>query len=102
MYGDAFTLIKSESSCYAGYRAYRLCNCQSLLSTGVSEQGCCLKVYHDFISGLPNANYSPRKLYSVCNVDRPADCNKSPVSGSMSLASTFTLILCMMCFTALG
>ena len=101
MYGNAFTLLQSESTCYATYKRIRLCSCQSLLSEGVSEQGCCINVYHNYISGLPGANYSPRNLYNACNVDRPADCNNSPISGSIFLFSSITLMVCMVFFAAL-
>ena len=102
VYGNAFNLIQTEISCYRNYKSDGQCSCQSQLSEGVSEQGCCLNIYHDFISGLPGVIYSSRELYNACNVDRPADCNNSPISGSISLASTITLILSLIYFAVLG
>ena len=101
IYGDGFNLITSERACYDTYQATDQCTCRSVLSNGVSEQGCCINIYHDFVSGIPGA-YNPDRLYSECNVDRPADCNNSPISGSISLVSTATLILSLACIAVLG
>lgn len=101
LYSDAIDQIESESVCYVNNRATGQCNCQSLLVSGVSEQGCCIDAYHDLISAQ-SGTYNPSGLYSTCNVDRPADCNNSPISSSVSFASTATLIIAMVCFAALG
>ena len=76
IYGNALDLIESEIACTRS----RQCTCQSELVEGVSEQGCCINVYHDFISGLGFFNYNPRGLYAVCNVNLPADCNNSTLA----------------------
>ena len=88
--------------------------------------GCIRAAYHDLVSAQSN-DYNPSGLYSTCNVDRPEDCNNSPINGnnsptsgnnsptsgptsgnnsptngSVSFASTATLIIAMVCFAALG
>ena len=82
-YGDAIELLQSESSCYDTYTISGQCTCCSVLLGGISEQGCCINMYHDFIFGLGTANYSPRELYAVCNVDLPADCNNSTLGPNL-------------------
>ena len=101
LYSDAIDQIRSERDCYVDNRATGQCTCRPLLVSGVSEQGCCIDVYHDLVSVQSN-DYNPSGLYSTCNVDRPEDCNNSPISGSVSFASTATLIIAMVCFAALG
>ena len=101
LYIDAINQISSERDCYVNNRTTGQCTCLSLLVSGVSEQGCCIDVYHDLVSVQSNG-YNPSGLYSTCNVDRPEDCNNSPISGSISFASTATLIIAMVCFAALG
>ena len=98
---DAIDQIESERDCYVNNRATGQCTCRSLLVSVASEQGCCIDVYHDLVSAQSN-DYNPSGLYSTCNVDRPEDCNNSPISGSISFASTATLIIAMVCFAALG
>lgn len=77
LYGIGLDLISSEANCYNTYVSSRTCTCRSTLMNGVARQGCCINVYHDFISGLNS--YSPNVLYRECNVNRPGDCNNSPL-----------------------
>ena len=78
LYGLGLDLVSSESNCYNTYVSSRTCPCHSTLLSGVAQQGCCINVYHDFISGLNS--YNPNALYRGCNVNRPGDCNNSPLA----------------------
>ena len=77
LYGKGITLITLESSCYLSFFSSGECGCQSELAKAVSEQGCCLKTYHDFLAEMNVSIYG--KLYSVCNIEEPAGCNNSPI-----------------------
>ena len=86
LYSDAIDRIESERDCYVNNLATGQCTCRSLLISVVSEQGCCFDAYHDLISAQ-SGTYNPSGLYSTCNVDRPEDCNNSPISGNNSPTS---------------
>ena len=115
IYSAGIDQVESERDCFVANRASGQCTCRSLLLSDVSNQGCCFDVYHDLLS-LQTDTYSPRELYNDCNVDRPADCNNTPIGnvdrptntngnsigGSISLVSSVTLITGMVCFAALG
>ena len=76
LYGKGITLITLESTCYLNFFSSGECGCQSELAKAVSEQGCCVKTYHDFLAKINVSVYG--KLYSVCNIEEPAGCNNSP------------------------
>ena len=83
LYGIGLDLVSSEANCYNTYVSSRTCTCRSTLMSGVARQGCCINVYHDFISGLNS--YSPNVLYRECNVNRPGDCNNSPLAQAQEI-----------------
>ena len=96
LYGDGLTIIRTESSCYDTYISRDVCTCQSELSEAVERQGCCLNVYHNYLSGL---TYNPSALYNGCNVNRQSDCTNNQFysdsgnscsSGTLSYTSTST------------
>ena len=70
-------LVSSEVNCSKAYESSGTCTCRSTLLNGVAQQGCCINVYHDYISGRDS--YNPNVLYRVCNVNRPENCNNSPL-----------------------
>ena len=77
MYGDAIAFAGSEVSCYDSFRESGDCSCRSILTEGVSEQGCCINIYHDL--DIAFGIYNPRELYESCNVTLPSDCSNSPL-----------------------
>ena len=69
--------------------------CQSELSQGVTELGCCLSVFVDFVE-----DFNPEDLFDECNVDLPESCNNEPPEGhnnsplsSTSFQGSFFLML---------
>ena len=79
IYSDAIELITSEAFCYVTYATSNQCSCQSVLLEGISQQGCCINLYHDFRSDAGITDYYPRELYDGCSVTLPTDCNNSNV-----------------------
>ena len=78
LYGDGLTIVRTEASCYNTYISRRVCTCRSALSEAGDRQGCCLDVYHNFISGLGPSAYNPSVLYNACNVGRQSSCTNNP------------------------
>ena len=98
MYGDALHLVIDELSCD--------CSCQSLLSNGISQQGCCINIYHDLRAD--NRVFDARELYDACSIALPDDCNNSTIELSAALStivsftSTLSLPLSLMFYIVLG
>ena len=83
----------TEPSCFVSSTNSGECDCKSELSQAVEEQGCCLDVYHDFITEVLDSEgirYVPRELYNDCDVNLPGGCNNSPISSSVPLVATVT------------
>ena len=77
LYGKGIALISTESSCYVQSLSSGKCGCHPELSQAVTEQGCCIKAYHDFLTGLGISIY--KSLYNVCKIQDPTGCNNSPL-----------------------
>ena len=85
--------LDTELSCFVNSTASGECDCKFELSQAVKERGCCLDVYHDFITDLLDSEgirYIPRELYDICDVKLPGGCNNSPISSSVPLVATIT------------
>ena len=83
----------TELSCFINSTASGECECKSELSQAVEEQGCCLDVYHDFLTDFLDSDgirYIPRQVYDDCNINLPGGCNNSPISSSVPLVATIT------------
>lgn len=72
--------------------------CQSELSQGVAELGCCLSVFVDYV--ISTEDFNPQDLFDECNVDLPEGCNDEPPEGrnnsplsSTSFQATFFSLL---------
>lgn len=108
VYGDALDFLTSEGSCYNSYTVSDQCSCQSELTNGVSEQGCCLDAYHDFradVASSVGADVNIDELYNACNVDLPTGCNNSPItagSGFVPHVTLISLISALICTVVLG
>ena len=91
-------VLDTELSCFVNSTASGECDCKSELSQAVEEQGCCLDVYHDFITDLLDSEgfrYIPRELYDNCDVNLPGGCNNSPISSSVPLVATITTTIAL-------
>lgn len=93
----------TELPCYAVGLFRKECNCTAELQSAVSEQGCCINIYHTGIQGFlessesaPDFRYVPEDLYNMyCDVGLPRDCDD--INGSMALKYTVSAIV-----TAIG
>ena len=75
--------------------------CQSELSQGVTELGCCLNAFVSYNSSIAE-NCNPDDLFDGCNVDLPEKCNNSPLSGISFEAFSIALLTALSIITLLG
>ena len=95
-YVSIANVIVLEFSCSANFTTDSECDCQSDLRMAVEREGCCLDIYQDFFSivaeNIPSLTYEIEELYEVCDVNIPERCDDSPLSGSVPLISTVTVM----------
>ena len=85
IYSDAIDLFVTEISCDTSMGT---CSCQSELSAGITNQGCCIDAYHSLFESVDISTYNPVSLYSACDASLPKGCNNSPLAGSDTLPLT--------------
>ena len=100
IFSDAIDLFDTELSCDTSMGT---CSCQSELSAGITNQGCCIDAYHSLFESVDISTYNPGSLYSACDVNLPKGCNNSPLTGSdtLPLISAFITPLCALMLTTL-
>ena len=85
LYDKAYDLIQTATRCIQTLSSTGMCTCQSELTAGVDQQGCCTDIYLDFLQGV--FDYSPRALFRQCQVAFPTEgCNNSPIDISDSIS----------------
>ena len=83
--------------CYIDFFQTGRCICRSDLQDAVSEQGCCLDLYYDYLGTILDEDYDVDfdidDLFEECNTNLPGGCNNSPISSSVALVSTTAAVV---------
>ena len=89
--------VDSEADCYVDFVQTGRCTCRSNLQDAVSEQGCCLDLYLDYVGTFLDEEYDMDfdidDLFEECNTNLPGGCNNSPISSSVALVSTIAAVV---------